>query len=136
MGVELRFEPDTSTFDGMATCGEKPYRISLADFEENDPERATLLATQLTQWLEDNISSVKEFAAAQLVGLKNSLWLDENEARVNETDFRKVIALQGVLAFAEGGFEVFFTDHDLFGGHGIKVDADKSFTLESADIVG
>lgn len=136
MGLQLHFDSTTSNFETFANCANKRYVISLLDFDKSDIERATLLATHLSNWLEENINNVKLFAATQLIELKNDVWLAENEFPISEKDFMNAIELESALAFSEGSFEVYFNDNDVFWGHSIRVDVDEKYDLNDAAIVG
>jgi len=123
-------------FECFAKYANSEYNISLADFNETAIESATVLATQISNWVEENLEIVKGFAAAALLALKNDVWRVENEAPVNENEFINTIELNGLLGFSKGGFEIYFNDNDLFWGHIIKVDVDEEFNPTGASIVG
>jgi hypothetical protein len=136
MALQLQFRSDTSSFECLAKCANSEYNISLADFNETAIESATVMATQISNWIEENLVIIKIFVATTLLALKNDVWLDENETPVNEDEFINTIELHGLLGFSEGGFEIYFNDNDLFWGHIIKVDVDEEFNLIGANIGG
>lgn len=63
-------------------------------------------------------------------------WLSEQEKPISLNEFVETIEFEGVNAFAEGSFEIYFNDHNLFGGHTIIVDINEIFELEDANIAG
>lgn len=136
MSLNLIFRAEAGDFEGKATYCGKEYEIILLDFNINDIESATGLATKVCNWLDKNLEDVKRFTAKELIPLKNNTWLGENEPLADENVFMKIIELDNVLIFSDGGFEIFFIDNDLFWGHWIKVDIDHDFNISSADIVG
>ena len=136
MMVQIQWNASTSEFEGTALCANKPYRLSVLDVARSDEQQAVQQAAEIADWIEQHLDVVRQFAAAGLVELKNEVWRTEAEPLVGEEDFSKTIELQGVLAFAIGGFSLFFNDHDLFWGHAIKVNVDQAFKLEGVEIVG
>jgi hypothetical protein len=101
MSLNLNFHAETGDFEGIATYSDKQYNITLVDFNINDIENATDLATQVHNWLGKNLDGVKRFTASALIKLKNDSWLDENESPVSEDIFVKTIELGSVLVFSE-----------------------------------
>ncbi|MCO5948793.1 MULTISPECIES: DUF2262 domain-containing protein [Mucilaginibacter] len=134
--MNLSFNAETGDFEGIATYNDKQYSMTLVDFEAEHMQKATDLATQINNWLNEGLESVKQFTATSLIKLKNESWLDEDQPLVSEDVFINTIELDGVLVFSDGSFEVYFDDNDLFWGHTIKVDIDQSFEIEGANLWG
>jgi hypothetical protein len=136
MSLSLNFHDETGDFEGITTYSDKQYKMTLVDFNTKDIENATVLGTQVHNWLSKNLDDVKRFTTSALIKLKNDSWLDENEPPVSEESFMKTIELDSVLVFSEGSFDIYFNDNDLFRGHSIKVDIDQYFNVRSADLWG
>jgi len=134
--MNLNFNKETGDFEVKINhdCGH--YNITLVDFESDGIAEATDLAKLISNWLNINLENVKRFTASALIELKNDSWLEEDEEHISEDIFIKTIELDGILAFSDGSFEIYFNDNDLFFGHSIKVDVNQSFKLESADVWG
>ena len=79
---------------------------------------------------------VRDFAVAKLLPLKNDVWLDEDEAELSADDFRSRMTLQAITAHADGSFEFWHHDGDLFDGHAIYIRGSLAGGPNRADIPG
>jgi hypothetical protein len=75
-------------------------------------------------------------AAEKLLALKNDNWLGDDETVLDAGQFRARLALESVSAYADGSFEFWFADGDLFWGHSITVSGSLAEGLVRADIAG
>jgi hypothetical protein len=64
---------------------------------------------------------LRDFAADRLLVLKNENWLAEGEREITHAQFAQQLQVESADFDAEGGFEVFFRDGDLFWGHAVVV---------------
>ena len=71
-----------------------------------------------------------------LLELKNDAWLDEDESEVSAEEFIARMELSSVSIHADGGFEFWFDDGDLFWGHSIMVSGNIQDGLDDAGIHG
>lgn len=133
---DIKFNDSTDDFETFLTFNSKSYDFSICDFDKNDYGQAKALALKIKEWLENNLSKAKEYAASKLLKLKNENWLSEQEKPLSLSKFLETIEFDGILAFSEGSFEIYFNDHDLFGGHTIIVDISETFEFENANIAG
>lgn len=60
-------------------------------------------------------------ATTELLGLKNESWLEEGEAEVSKAEFERRMVLETISVEADGSFEFWHNDGDLFWGHSIMV---------------
>ncbi|MGY3212974.1 DUF2262 domain-containing protein [Mucilaginibacter sp. HD30] len=130
----LKYESKFAGFEGDVTTPKNTYNMLVLNFSENELQLAEKLSKHVAHWLDDKMDTIKKFAASNLLSLKNGEWLDEDEDIVAEEDFIKRIDLEGVTAYADGTFVVYFLDNDLFFGHTISVDVSEDFTLTEASI--
>ena len=105
---------------------------------DSDTERAAALATAhaLFAAQDDWQARVMAFAVEKLLALKNDVWLGEDETRFSARQFRKQLRLYSINVYADGRFEFWFEDGDLFWGHDVEIDGSLKGGLVSADLAG
>ena len=133
---EMTFNAEADCFEATLTLNNKARTLSVCDFDKADSKKAKILGNKLKDWLVNNLNTSKEYAATKLLKLKNENWLGENERPITQTVFIETIEFDGINAFAEGGFEIYFNDHDLFNGHIIIIDVNEDFGFDNAKIAG
>lgn len=133
---EAKFDTTTDSFEYTLFLYNDSSSLGLSDFDSSEMSEANDMAVEIKNWLEQHLEESKEFACSKLLELKNNNWLGEKESPVTKDEFLKRLKLDGINAFKEGGFEIYFMDSDLFGGHWIMVDVNEKFEMERADIVG
>ena len=79
---------------------------------------------------------IRDFAAGELLALKNDTWLEENEAALTSKQFKSRMTLESISVDPDGRFEFFFNDGDLFWGHIIVVSGTLANGPTDADIAG
>jgi hypothetical protein len=79
---------------------------------------------------------IQEYAAAKLLPLKNRLWLDDDEADLTADEFLQKMSLESITACAEGRFEFWHSDGELFWGHSIQINGTLADGPTRADIPG
>lgn len=130
--VNLVYDKEIECFDGTLEFADNKYDITLSDFEAIEEKQALELANKIGGWLEQHLRQVKEYAASKLVPLKNESWLFEGEQPISGSQFLDTIELEGINAFPEGNFEIYFDDHELFGNNIIVVDVSSAFEIANA----
>lgn len=137
MAIEkLIFENDKNDFIAWMNIQDNKVKLTVCDFEEVQEEKATTLANKTFEWLLSNLEIAKQFAAKELVSLKNQAWLEENEAEITEALFISKIKLRSILVYSEGNFELYFDDDDIFWEHVIIVTVNEHLVIEEASIAG
>ena len=132
----LIFDKESDTFETIINNGDKSFDLTLCDFKKGDEVSATRLANKICAWLDINFDNAKKYAARELIEAKNDNWLEEDELPITESQFMETIEFDGILAFSDDSFQIFFDDGKLFAGHHIVVDVDKKFNFEGVDIAG
>lgn len=79
---------------------------------------------------------VRDFAARELLDLKNGNWLGEDEKEFTPTRFKARMVLQSVTVSAGGKVGFTFDDGNLFWGHVIQVRGTLTEGPTHADIAG
>ena len=62
----------------------------------------------------------------EFLGLKNDAWLDEDETKFSKEEFKERLTLNSITVQADGQFEFWYDDGDLFLGHSIRVNGSLS----------
>jgi hypothetical protein len=117
----LTLDPEVDWFEGTANWNGTPIRIVFPVDEETLHDDAlesaqTLWADQV-KWKQ----SIEAYAIQALLGIKNSDWLEDDEVELTAEEFLSRITLETVSVAAEGDFEFWYNDGDIFAGHSIVV---------------
>lgn len=113
-----------------------PIQLTLS--VESDEELVDTLSTAKALWKDaaDWNARVADFATSKLLPLKNASWLGEDETEISEKQFLDRMKLESINVFAEGDFDFFHTDGDLFWGHAIQIGGHINEGPKFADIPG
>ncbi len=79
---------------------------------------------------------LREFAAAQLIELKNEDWLQDDEKPLSEAKFIKKLTPNSMGFEPPDQFTIYYNDGDIFWGHAIEIRGTLSKGPQSADIAG
>lgn len=79
---------------------------------------------------------LRDYAAENLLELKNDLWLGEDEKEFTPTKFKARMKLEAVAVSPGGKFEFTYDDGNLFWGHVIQVSGTVAEGPTVADIAG
>jgi hypothetical protein len=132
----LRFNKWVKTYDGEVAVGDSSVTFSLGTDESGDLTPALNRARQVLGALEDYARRARDYAARELLEVKNESWLDEDEEPVTPEQFKARMELKG-LAFSPSGEVTFYhRDGDLFSGHSIQIAMDGADRFIDADIPG
>ena len=111
----------------------KPITLTLPEREFNEGLRiAHALFREQARWNQ----RILEYAAEELVSLKNESWRDEDECAVTSDEFKARMSLYTISVNSSGTFEFWYHDDDLFYGHSILVKGSPVDGPTSADIAG
>jgi hypothetical protein len=105
---------------------------------ENEEEAVSASRTAEALWSDQAEwgRRVSEFAVLQLLATKNDFWLEEGEEDLTPVRFANAMILNSIVVDAEGGFEFWHDDRDLFWGHFIQVSGNLKEGPQYADIPG
>ena len=134
--MELVYDERAKGFQARIEVAGAACDLTLLDFGEGGTDAATALAVRIEAFLNASLDATKGYAADSLLELKNETWRDEDEPPLDAAAFVGRLTLEGVNAFSNGTFEVYFDDGDLFWGHSVRVDVDASLAFERAELVG
>ena len=113
--------------------------ISLTIDMDEDRAGCVANAKRLLSAAEDWDKRVRDFAAEELVGLAND-WAenteDEEPEEITKERFMERMELESIEVRADGSFEFWFADGELFYGHSIRVSGSLERGPEDANMEG
>lgn len=112
----------------------EPIELNLSEAAQSDA--ALKNAHALWQNQEVWNQRVRDFAVAELLSLKNENWLNEDEEELTPDEFKARMTLEAIKMNADGSFDFWHNDGDLFWGHVIQISGSLSEGLKYADIPG
>lgn len=133
----------TLTFNEWHQWFETKYQAQGNAFEiyiDIDNRAATLEILPLVRAVLCRLATIdgamREFAAAQLLELKNDNWREEDQPEVTKDDFMYRISIEAISFNEDGEYEIWYADGDLFWGHSIMVSVDRKGRPVRTDIHG
>lgn len=96
-------------------------RLSLNTIVPEELNQALVAARLLWVDQDEWHQKVTAFAISKLLELKNGSWLGDGEAKVSKAEFARKMSLESIILEANGSFEFWHNDGDLFWGHSIRV---------------
>lgn len=132
----LTLNRSVNWFEGKVTWLGKVIAISVLVDEAGSPESSLKTAHALLERAGHWHEKVADFAISELLELKNDNWRDEEDEPVTRADFLSRMDLSSLAVDADGSFDFWHDDGELFCGHSILVSGSLSEGLTSADIPG
>ena len=113
-----------------------PTRLQIRANDDGALEAALGAAHRLWQDQAAWNARILDYAATKLLPIKNKTWRKEDVEELTADQFRIRMELQEVLVSADGSFEFWHSDRDLFWGHAIAVFGDLAGGPRDANIEG
>lgn len=110
--------------------------LHLSAREQADADAAVRVAHALFGSASAWSKRILGYAADQLLSIKNEDWLDSDESRLTARQFKVKLALESVVVSADENFTFWYSDGDMFGGHGIEISGTLSDGPTDASIQG
>lgn len=132
----LRYDENLDWYDGEFTVGDSPIAFHLRIDEQGEIAPALDRARQVLGEFVGYARGAREFAAQELLDLKNESWLDEDEEPVTPEQFQARMELEGLVFSPDGEVTFYHRDGDLFCGHCIQISMDGTNRFVDADIPG
>lgn len=131
----LERDPQREAYIGtLEWCGTQ-VQLALACADNVDPQHALSIAVGLSQKQPDWDSRIREFAADELLILKNQNWLEDDEPELSREEFVSRMFLIDIVIDGDGTFAFSFGDDDMFWGHNIVIVGNLA-GLRQADLTG
>lgn len=109
--------------------------ISLTFDKDEDRAETLRRAKDLLAAAPDWDRRVREYAAADLLDCAND-WAEGEEEPITRESFMERMELESIEIRADGSFEFWFADGDMFYGHSIHVSGDLEHGPDRADMEG
>lgn len=123
-------------FEGETLWNGQAVRITFDTDSSLDIKHGLAVAEQIWDHQREWQDKVENFAVQELLPLKNDSWLDEGETPLNPNDFKSRMTLKSISIHADGSFDFWHDDGDLFYGHSIQISGSIESGLTLADIPG
>lgn len=137
-----KFELDKSvkTFEKQVSwAGEEGHLYFDWNEDESEMKAALETAYALFSNQKEWNMKIRRYAAEELTELAND-WLQDNEEaeveEITEEMFMKLMELDSISVYADGDFNFFFYDGEMFWGHSIIVSGNINGEFTSAEIAG
>lgn len=107
--------------EAVVRWGTIDIRLTLSPSEGEDAKNC--LATARAIWDLQPVwhERITNHVVTEFLNLKNDTWLNEAEAELSAEQFKSRLTLSSITVEANGKFEFWFADGDLFLGHSIRV---------------
>jgi hypothetical protein len=123
-------------YEAEVPWNSRPVRLSLS-LDDCDDEPALLKsAHDLFKKQKTWDRTVRDFAVQELLDLKNDTWLGDREKKFTPNTFKARMTLETITLNADGEFEFWFHDGNLFWGHSIQISGTLADGPTDADIPG
>lgn len=133
---DLILDRRIDVFQGEGKWNRRTVSISCDRDESGGIENALMTAEALWDDQKSWRQRVEAIAVKELLPLKNENWLDEDEAELTADDFLSRMKLTSIGVHADGEFDFWHDDGDLFSGHSIQVSGNLQDGPTRANIAG
>jgi hypothetical protein len=133
----LRYEEEYDWYEGQIKVQQSDISIQLLTDEEGEVASSLKRATDFVGKLAHHAELAKEYAAQNLLELKNETWIeDDNEEPLTPEQFNQRMILESISIAPDGKVSFYHNDGDLFWGHCILVTMDSENNFIDAEIAG
>lgn len=133
---KLRWDGARSQWTADVRWNRRPVKLELSRAVPSDADASLAAARTLFSNQKLWASRLGELVDTELRSLKNDVWLGDGEGPLTARRFRARIRLHTIQVFADGRFEFWLSDDDLFGSHDIRVTGRLSATRLEFSLVG
>jgi hypothetical protein len=132
----ISYNEELDYYKGEIKIKDSPIILYLEADDRDDLAPALDRAKQLLPEFDKYSESAKEYAAKELLNLKNESWIDEDETSLNAEEFKSLMTLESVVFNGAREVTFYHDDGDLFWGHTIEVRMNESDQFYQAGIAG
>ena len=132
----LHYEDRLGWYETAVThCGTR-VRVCLSTDESGDVTRPLEFARRIIGQIVRYSDIAKDYAASQLLNLKNEAWLDDDEDPLTLNQFKDRVRLESIVCYSSEGATFYHEDGDLFCGHCIELRMNSNHEFTEACIAG
>jgi hypothetical protein len=118
---QLKWDPEMKSYVTQVESGRGSVEFEIEVVDERALDAQLGCARRIAAALEEYSERARQFAARQMLGLKNGGWLDKDEAPITEEEFRSRIQLSIVEVLDQKSTTLILDDGDVFWGHQIAI---------------
>jgi hypothetical protein len=107
----LKYDKDVNSFETITKIKGDSVDITLNDFLKSQENEAIALSTKILEWLDSNLEKSKAYAASKMLSIRNEYLRSENGIQLQLPDYVKSLKLEGINAFRQGRFSLYFDDN-------------------------
>ena len=133
---EFTFDRQIDQFTKIIKWLGGEVNLNVDNCEEEELADLFAAANEIIKEKEAWDKKIKEFAASELLDLKNDNWLEEDETEITATQFVEKIKIDSISISPENEFGFYLNDGDIFWGHTIIVSGNLDEGLLDAEIAG
>lgn len=133
---EMVLNRSVDWFEGSPEWQGKAVRIAVTHDENGSLDASFETAEKLFEDSSGWSRKIEECALSRLLDLKNDAWLENGQTSVSGEEFLQHMELESITVYADGSFEFWYNDGDLFWGHAILVTGSVKEGPTDADICG
>jgi hypothetical protein len=111
-------------------------QLSIATAYREQAAELLVQTTDIISRLTEVDQQARNYAANQLLDLKNDVWLDEDEEELSADAFTTCMSIDSISFEEDGSFQIWYADGDLFWGHSITVSCNQAGQPQDANING
>ncbi len=124
------------SFKASLTLAGQEIEISIGAVNDAPHPEFVAVAERFWKNQADWDHRLREFAAAQLIELKNDTSLQEDEEPITEAQFIERLTPNSMTFDPPDEFTIYYDDGDIFWGHGIEIRGTLTKGPQSAHLVG
>jgi hypothetical protein len=133
---QLTFNRGHDSFQATLALAGQPIEVSIRAYDEAPDPAVLVIAERFWKDQAHWDHRLREFAAAQLIDLKNDSWLQEDEHPLTDAEFIKKLTPNSMGFDPPDRFTIYYNDGDIFWGHAIEIRGTLSKGPQSANIAG
>lgn len=131
---ELAYDANIDWWTTSGRFGGAEVSLRVTVDPEDDATEAFDAAAEIFAGLDHE--ALRAYAASRLLELHNEDWRRDDEAPIDAATFASRITPESIVIAPGSSTTVWFSDDDLFWGHGIHVNLDAQHRPHAADIAG
>ncbi|MDF3029052.1 MAG: hypothetical protein K0S23_3359 [Fluviicola sp.] len=130
----LTYDEKYRQYENNGTSKYFPFDLSV--YNEEPGHFASLLAYVESKMRAEFYKQHLLDMEPEMIQLKNESWLGEDEELIDPEQFRKLIAIEGIVFYSDKSCTIYCNDGELFGEHLIEISVDANGNYQSVTLAG